>query len=551
MFPKFSTRSILTVTCLAGSALAALPAYAERFEARSLVTEATLYPSGAMITRDATVSLPGGAHEIVFADIPTRYSYEEIARNMQIRVEGGELGPVAYGIEEISEALLIRSEEEKAAWARVEALEDEIDDRRAEIAQIGFEAEAADDTLAYLARLKDGKDAEQSAATARMIREESLAARIAQQDAERRAEAAEEALEDLETELAEAMKALELLVPSDDSRISITLPVTMEQSGEVQVRFTYMADQAHWQPRYTARLNTEDSTLSLTRSVVAMQDTGEPWTDVALTLATDDPTRRSVPHEVYPLIRRVYEPRPIEPLMRSMASDEMESDGYAAPVVESPVMVKTMQANLSGLSQTYSYPTPATLYSGDDAVEFALATVDLSPEVFVRAVPLHEKTGYLMASFTNETGEMLVPGQVQLIRDGVSLGEAALDTLVDGEEAELAFGPMDGISVERVLLTRNEGDRGMISKSNETETEWRIEVANLTARSWPIEVLDRVSVSEQDELKVEWSASPSPDVEGVEDKRGVLAWHFDLDAGESQEISLSENLRWPEGKMLQ
>ncbi|WP_434289536.1 DUF4139 domain-containing protein [Celeribacter sp. SCSIO 80788] len=550
MFPKFSPRAILTLSCLAGSALIALPAFAERFEARSLVTEATLYPQGAMITRNATVSLPEGAHEIVFVDIPTRYSYEEIARNMQIRVEGGELGPVAYGIEDISKALLIRSEAEKAALARVETLEGEIDDRRAQIAQIGFEAEAAKDTLAYLARLSDGSDAEQSAATARMIREESLAARLAQQDAERRAKAAEAAMEDLEAELAEATKVLELLVPSEENRISITLPVTMEQAGDVEIGFTYMSNEAAWQPRYTARLNTDDNSLLFTRSVVAMQDTGELWTDVALTFATDDPTRRSFPQDVYSLIRRVYEPRPVEPLMRTMASDAMEG-GYAEPVMEAPMMVQKMNTNLSGLSQTYSYPTPATLYSGEDAVEFALATVDLSPEIFVRAVPLHEEVGYLMTSFTNETGEMLVPGPVQLIRDGVNLGEAMLDTLVDGGEAELAFGPVDGISVKRVLLTRNEGDRGMISKSNETETEWRIEIANLTARTWPIEVLDRVSVSEQDELKVDWSASPSPDVEGVDDKRGVLAWHFDLDAGDSQQISLSENLRWPEGKMLQ
>lgn len=550
MFPNFTTRSILTLTCLAGSALITLPAYAERFEARSLVTEATLYPAGAMITREAAVSLPEGQHEIVFADIPMSHSYEQVVQGMQIRVDGGALGPVAYGIAEISKALLIRSEAEKAALARVEELEDEIDDRRAEIAQIGFEAEAAKDTLAYLARLSDGSDAEQSAATARMIREESLAARLAQQDAEHRAKAAKEAMEDLEADLAEATKALERLVPSDENRVSITLPVTMEQAGEVEISFTYMSDAAAWEPRYAARLNTEDNTLSLTRSVVAMQDTGELWTDVALTFATDDPTRRSFPQDVYPLIRRVYEPRPVEPLMRTMASDAMEG-GYAEPVMEAPVMVEKMNTTLSGLSQTYSYPTPATLYSGEDAVEFALATVDLSPEIFVRAVPLHEEVGYLMASFANETGEMLVPGSVQLIRDGVSLGEARLDTMVDGAEAELAFGPVDGITVERVLLTRNEGDRGVISKSNETETEWRIEVANLTARNWPIEVLDRISVSEQDELKVDWSASPSPDVEGVDDKRGVLAWHFDLEAGDSQEISLSENLRWPEGKMLQ
>jgi conserved hypothetical protein len=545
MFPKFSTRSILTLSCLAGSTLMALPAFAERFEARSLVTAATIYPQGAMITRDATVNLPEGQHEIVFADIPVGYDPSEIERSLQIRVEGGEPGPVSYGTAPISEALLFRSDAEKAAKARVDTLEKDIADRRAEIEKIRFEVNAVEDTLAYLGRLTAGEDAGQSAATARMIREESLAARLAGLEASRRVDAAEEALEGLEQELTEARIALDLLVPDTEDRISVTLPVSVAQAGEVHVSFTYMSEDASWQPRYTARLDTEAGTMDLVRSVFVEQSTREPWFDVALRFATDDPNRKPAPNEVYEYVRRVYEPRPVEPLMRA-AGGVMELDA-AAPVMETAPKI---QVNLTGLSQTYDAPEPVSLYSGTEGREFMLSSLALSPEIVVRAVPLYEDTGYLMASFANDTGEMLVPGEVRLIRDGVSLGTVMLGTVVNGAETELAFGAVDGIAVERVLVTRNEGDRGVISKSNEAASEWRISVENHTARSWPVEVVDRVSVSEQDELKTDWTARPAPDVEGLDDKRGVLAWHFDLDAGARQEIELSENLRWPEGKEL-
>ncbi|SFK11316.1 mucoidy inhibitor MuiA family protein [Celeribacter neptunius] len=548
MFPTFVSKSFF----FACSALVAVPAFAERFEAQSLVTAATLYPSGAMITREASVTLPAGAHEIAFADIPMVYGAEALRATLQTRVEGAALGPLSYAVEKPSDAQLYRSEAELAAKARLDALEAELRDRESSVAAIRLEALAAGDTLAYLGRLADaeGADAAAKAATAQMIREQSLAARLAKQDAERRAEVAEEALDSLQEDIRQAQIALDRLVPSREDRLAVTLPVTLTQPGEVHVTFTYMAAQAQWVPLYTARLDTQSEMLELTRSVLAIQNTGEPWFDVALSFATDDPNRNPEPQEVYEHVRRIYEPRPVEPLMRTMASEK--AAGYAEPVFETaPVVLEdaaTMQ--IAGLSQTYVAPNPVRLYSDEAGSVFELSSVTLAPEIAVRAVPLYEERGYLMASFTNDAGEMLVPGRVQLIRDGVSLGETALATVVNGDEAELAFGEVQGIQVTRTLLSRNEGDRGVISKSNETGDEWRIELSNLTEKSWPIEVVDRVSVSEQDDLKVDWSADPMPDVEGLDDKRGVLAWHFDLASGASREIRLSENLRWPEGQEL-
>ena len=104
--------------------------------------------------------------------------------------------------------------------------------------------------------------------------------------------------------------------------------------------------------------------------------------------------------------------------------------------------------------------------------------------------------------------------------------------------------------MSRVVKDRSEGDRGVISKSNEAETQVVLKIENLTGLAWPLEVLERVSVSEQEDLDVTWVATPGPSDERFEERRGVLAWRFDLDAGDTQEISITETLRWPEGMVL-
>ena len=43
----------------------------------------------------------------------------------------------------------------------------------------------------------------------------------------------------------------------------------------------------------------------------------------------------------------------------------------------------------------------------------------------------------------------------------------------------------------------------------------------------------------------------TPSEKDVDDKRGVLAWEFDLPAGDSKTINLVHEIEWPEGQNLQ
>ena len=110
---------------------------------------------------------------------------------------------------------------------------------------------------------------------------------------------------------------------------------------------------------------------------------------------------------------------------------------------------------------------------------------------------------------------------------------------------------MRGLQLERTVLGRNEGDRGVLSRSTELTEEVRIDVENLTGETWEMRVLDRVPYSEQEDLEINWNAAPHASEMDIDGKRGVLAWEFDIAPGDTQEIKLTHTLKWPEGMMLQ
>jgi hypothetical protein len=121
---------------------------------------------------------------------------------------------------------------------------------------------------------------------------------------------------------------------------------------------------------------------------------------------------------------------------------------------------------------------------------------------------------------------------------------AAGDTLRQG------FGAIDGLRLKRVVVDKTEGDRGVISKSNERREQVRIEVENLTAEAWPVRVIDRVPYSEQEDLTIDYSATPAVSAENYDDGRGLLEWRFDLAPGKTQTVALDTTIGWPAGQVL-
>lgn len=539
-------RAIASFLILLPSAL-----WADDIPLTSTVDAVTLYPQGGTVTRRVDFTAPAGQHSLILTDLPQNTPLAAV----RVAVEGAAMGSVTARSDYVPPRDPETSAAIDAARDKVEGLEQSLRDGEAAVEAIRQEEKAAQARIGFLSQLGKGEavagmDAAGLRELVAMIGEESLAARQAALDARQRAGAADRALKDLRKDLEQARAALRALVPQDTPRAMLAVAINTEQPAEGQVTVTYTIPEAGWQPVYDLKLARDTGDLQIERGAFIRQATGENWQDIALTLSTSRPSDQTVPGDIWPWLRRIADPDAPVPktFSRGAAADAVAE--LAAPQAEA-MIVEQAAARFDGLAVTYDYPGAVSVASDADRVRVALGTLSLQADIVAQAVPLADDRAFLMAGFTNTADELILPTpEARFYLDDRFIGQRFLDMIPAGAEADLSFGAIDGLRLARVIPQRQEGDKGVFTRSSALDETVQIEVENVTAQDWPMRVLDRVPYSEQEELRIEWSAEPSPSETEVDDKRGVLAWTFDLPAGQTQAITLDYSLEWPEGKVL-
>lgn len=530
--------------------LSVLPmaALAEDVTLSSSITDVTVYPMGAKVVRQAPFSLPEGVYSLRILDLPD----SAIPEMLRASASNVRMGTVTVRDDYVPPRDAPESRAIQAARDALADAEQALAVRRDDAAEIRLASDGAEARIGFLKQLGQSAVAEGASPgalrdLARMVGEETQAARALALKAETEARAIDRDITQLERAVARAQKVLDSLLTETDARNMVQVAVTADGPVEGVLRVTYYTADASWAPVNDAFLTLGDSpALSLHRAAMIRQRSGENWTDVALTLSTSQPSGQVEPSTLYPERRRIYDvPKPSDRMMGAAKEADAPSP---EPVVVAEEYAEG--ANLAGLIFTYAAPGPVSVDSGADGLRLTLGPINLSPDIRAEATPRYDQSAYLVADFTNTSGEMLMPSEeTQLYLEGEFVGVVRTDRVAAGDTARLPFGPIEGLRLSRTE-TRNEGDRGIISKTNQIEVDTRIEVQNLTGRSWPMRVIDRVPYSQQEDLVITWTAQPSPTDTELEGQQGVMAWEFELPAGQIRNVRLGHKLQWPSDKIL-
>ena len=182
----------------------------------------------------------------------------------------------------------------------------------------------------------------------------------------------------------------------------------------------------------------------------------------------------------------------------------------------------TARAAFDGLSVRHDYPAPVSVASGADRVRLRLTPVEAEARIEARAVPMLDATAFLVARMTNADDAVLLPTrEARFYIDGRYTGARPLPLVAPGAEATLSFGPIEGLVLRRVVRRRAQGERGLIARGTERRETVEITVENLTDTAWPVDLRDRVPVSEDEALRIDWSADPAPDVRPMSTTRAA------------------------------
>jgi uncharacterized protein (TIGR02231 family) len=550
-------RPLLTTSLIALCA----PAFADTFTGDARVDTVTIYPGLATITRQVTLDLPAGQHDIIVPGLPRSLATEGLRVSAPT---GTQVGAVNLAYDRLPVTPDQSSPAIVSARDEVERLEDVLRDRDTGIAEIRLRVQAAEEQVAFLQSLSQASAGETLTASSiadiralsQMVGSETLTVRQAAFDAELEARAAERARKDDVDALDDAKRALTALMAPEDDGSVLTFTLNATEAGEVTIDISSLEGFANWSPVYDMRLTTGDAaSLDIDRAVVVSQETGQDWLDVKLVLSTARPGEQIAPSGVWAPVKRIVSEEDLERErdMRVMADEApMMSRSVLGAVAEMAMAPEQFKAtaDFSGATVTYIYPGRVDIRNGVDDLRLPLDTLNLDADVWAEAAPSRDSIAYRVAEFTNTTDEVLLPGQALVFADGTMIGFSQLPLLAAGADTEMGFGPLDGLRLTRMTPNKTEGDVGVFSSANQLTEQAQMKIENLTGQDWTVLLRDAIPYSEQDDLEVEFEASPAVTRRNPEGQRGILEWDLEVPAGATQDVNLDYTLTWPSGYVL-
>ena len=517
----------------------------------------------ALVTREAHLSLPAGDHRILLKEIPSMTDADSI------RISGaGSEGISIGGVEvrqEFREARL--SEEYRAIEEELEGLTRQqagLDDRSKSIMALreflaGLKASAGEEGSKDLLAKGFAVDSWQKAFDFLSARLDALAG----EERELRSRRV-----DLTAKIEVARRKLaQLASQGGTQRWTAEVLVSAARGGEIDLRATYLAGNASWTPLYDARLNPDSGKVEIVWKAKIVQNTGEDWNDVAVTLSSTRPSAgidlpRITSLQLGPAARVEFDRRRAATLSQEGFVDDFAVVGG---VLEQAQARGTGVAGAASAGQPAAPPAPAAIQEAaasrrDVAVNFDLqgkldipsdgqphqhqiASREMEGAIEYHSVPQRIPRVYMVARVTLPGEIPILPGRVQHFVGVDLVGSSRIENRSGGEEFPLSFGPDDRLKVERKRIHRIVDPKGRF-----TEIDYRFvtTLENQMVDDTTIELKDRIPVSSDDRITVTLDDRETTDGHTTDpNEPGILTWNVPVPAGAKQEVVLQYRIRFP------
>jgi uncharacterized protein (TIGR02231 family) len=542
---------LVTTSLVVVAALAAAPARAADLDASSAVDAVTVYPDGASVTRLITLDLPAGDNSAVLKDFPLTLDPSSL------RVEGEAGAKLTIGAIDAKPPRAAAPVNLPELDRRIEALKDQRVDLQGAInaaaARRKFAERFAETSPAGIGDKGEARPIAEWRTAFAAVGEEVASADTAIRDAERKQRELDREIARLEADRAQ----------KPPIKLEVRIELAAAAATKATLRVTYAVRNARWTPLYDARLDTgardRKPALELVRRAEITQNTGEDWTNVALSVSTVRTARGGRAPDLNSLI--VQYPPP--PRASASASGAMDSARLrTAPLALAPAAKiaadalseradeQQAAAEIGSFQVVFKIPGRVSLGASEGAKSLRVSSAMLAPDLAVRAVPVLDPTAFLEASFKQNEDAPLLPGRVAIYRDGVFVGRGQMTAAGKDETVRLGFGADDKIKIERSVVKRNEGSAGLIVTTSKTdERSFKTTIRN--GHDFPIKVAieDQLPVSENEDIQVEMLPSTTPPTTtNLRERRGVLEWAFEARAGEVRDIGFAWRVRWPKDK---
>jgi uncharacterized protein (TIGR02231 family) len=305
---------------------------------------------------------------------------------------------------------------------------------------------------------------------------------------------------------------------------------------------------AGWRPAYRASLDSQDSRVELLRQGVVQQATGEDWTGVKLRLSTGQPRLSPAGPDPRPWWVSLPVARPLANAVGAFAqvAKEAASRSLAAKGagrVDEPAQAPAPVEQQTIFSTEFEVPGVVSLPSDGRKLTVSLAKLTLPAKMRLRVVPRLDPVAIVTAEAKRPEGVWL-PGEIQLARDGSVVGSTAWNPQAS-ENLLLPFGRDSLVRVKLSRVKDRNGSAGLIDRRNEREVSDVLTLSSSHKTPLDLLVLESSPVSTSDQIKVQASFDPKPQVENWDERQGVVAWERPIAPNETLKITLNYTVSYP------
>ena len=499
----------------------------------SRITHATIYLSGAQVTRSADIQLRRGVNTVVFEGLSSQLQ----PRSLQLRTDRAiTLLSISKNIDrdEINSALLDSLIGRKAELQRtidMAGAEQQVLQRELEILMANKELRGGSEKISatelrqamdyFREKLKD-------------IESERLAVRDRQQEAKEELQKVEQRINEVRNE---ARKRAGQVIAEIES----------PSSQNVALELSYFINSAGWYPTYDVRVEDVDQPLNLSYKANVFQNSGIDWKEVRLSISSAQPLASSTLPSLSPdylsfldeAARRQYESaRKSAAELRAMDVVQQEQ---AQNMPGPPAQVQQNQTSFS-----FDIEVPYSVSGDGSAMSVTVQSHSLPASYRYFAAPKVRKEAYLTAHLSDWEELNLLNGEINLYFGNTYVGKSQLLTQTAEDSLEFSMGRDPSVVIERNRLQELTEKNFFGNRVRETKA-WELVVKNTKQKPIDITLVDQIPVSTHEDISVELQQSSGA---SLEKSTGKLTWKFSVSPGESEKRTFRYQVGYPSGRKL-
>jgi uncharacterized protein (TIGR02231 family) len=520
------------------------PAYGdESLPVSSSVSEVTVYPDRARVTRVAAASLPIGTSVLEFSGLPATLD------ESSIEVSAASDAPLTIEGIDVRQEFLSSSASPKA-----QELERELQELQDQKKSFQGQKDVCERKREFFRNLSTGlAKGDKEPVNLEDIRKlyvfygEELANLS---ESILSIERSETKLDPEIDRVKRELDALRSAGQKSQRTLLVSVKAQAATKGEFMVR--YVIGNASWSSSYDARVDSGTGKVVLIYNALVRQRTGEDWNNVRLILSTAQPGRNGRMPELMPSYVDYRAEQPIAAARAEFGpAAPMTAPNEADQAKKEPAQSKEAQTEVqrTGLSVSYQVGLPVTIPGDGQAHRANVTLLNLTGSPEYVTTPKLDSAVYLKVHLENTSDAQLLPGPVSLFRDGDFTGTLVMNLTPPGSDFDLYAGKDDSIKVERKELVDKRSETGMLNRREIEDRRYQISLQNFRSGPIKLSVYDQLPVSRNADIVVNqglFSDKPAT----IDKDSGKLTWDFELPSKVKKVIEFNYSVEWPKGKEI-